>query len=1231
MAILRGGTLIGGSVAITYKILLNSILTIDGSGSGIDADLLDGHHADYFSPVTHLHDDRYVKKTGDRLTGALNFNIRAGCDDPIVMDLTGVKGGWARGLSSKINNNTVGGVGILGAEESAKYMYMGIGRNPYDLSTCLAVYQNNITYKNNKVWHEGNDGSGSGLDADTVDGIQSSRIIYGDNDRGTATIQTINSITKSGFYYPGGTVTSENPLPEGLHSGIIHYQDPTNVGYFFQIASHFGPDNKLFYRQKSAGNLGEWNRIYHTGNKPTPGEINAINKSGDTGIGKLVFNDTVSIDQQSLVINGPNGSYDVSFRGICVAHESAGKTLIGGIRGGSWENYFVVKTTDDANNMHEILRVGYHDNKFTYKDNIVWHSGNDGSGSGLDADLLDGHHADYFSPSNHLHDNRYLQLSGGTMSGPITTPNNSVGIKFGDDAQISDGNIANHVVLEGQQDHRYGGITFGSGKDTNIYRAESRKLKTDGVFNAVSGYEWNGQSLDDRYSDRALLKNNIVDIIVGGDPNKYYPVVINSGVNSSGNSGIYGSQLFSISRGYAADAPESWYKDTHKGGLTFTFLWAGDCYWGGNDQSVKIIEFYETYSNMVAGLGNSTKGIVVWLRGGNAKYKLSSVYGKASSATVYLETFTDAANNVFEVRDSISPYVEREITPFYPVRRDNSIYDGSRRVYSPNNKPTPADIGAVNKSGDTMDGVLKFRGEITDPNDPMQIGRGKIASWSDLRILANTDNGTDEPLQLASGVGLDPDFSHGLLVYNNRLIYNNQKVWYEGNDGSSSGLDADLLDGLHADSFVKKAGDTMTGDLSIEKPNALIKVQSNSVTFRVISNELDKSVYLQAGKADTDNGVLRITGMNAKEIGTVNIQSINNNGLKVNWNTVWNSGNDGASSGLDADLLDGLHADSFVKKSGDTMTGRLNLPTSMDKGLTIGNVKLEEVTSGSLVMRNLCELRFGDNDAWDWNSWGGIKYSVENNAMFIGGPSDVFNKNGEGKQIIIDMTHSVKEVQIPRTKCINNLYFTNSKTGVRWDMNTDYAEIHFKNDSDGDTDSYLCFETGDNQNEYFKFRMLAPSGFKDLLDIKYDSIQGHVPIFQGAYNDYAEYFEKGRDEVEPGDLIMLDPDSEDEKYIKSNEEYSKFVVGVCSDEFAHCIGGEGVEEDKHNYIPVGLAGRLRVKLVGKAKRGDLITSSNIPGVAMVSEKFIPGTIIGKCLEDKDTEEIERTRILIQIM
>jgi hypothetical protein len=51
--------------------ILPIVLAGDGSGSGLDADLLDGYHANAFSLASHLHDDRYVKKTGDTMSGTL--------------------------------------------------------------------------------------------------------------------------------------------------------------------------------------------------------------------------------------------------------------------------------------------------------------------------------------------------------------------------------------------------------------------------------------------------------------------------------------------------------------------------------------------------------------------------------------------------------------------------------------------------------------------------------------------------------------------------------------------------------------------------------------------------------------------------------------------------------------------------------------------------------------------------------------------------------------------------------------------------------------------------------------------------------------------------------------------------------------------------------------------------------------------------------------------------------
>lgn len=88
---------------------------------------------------------------------------------------------WALGLSYRDSittssvGNTVAGIGALGTSKGAiTGLYMGIGNEPWNSGKGLFITDANITFRGNKVWHAGNDGSGSGLDADTVDGIHAS-------------------------------------------------------------------------------------------------------------------------------------------------------------------------------------------------------------------------------------------------------------------------------------------------------------------------------------------------------------------------------------------------------------------------------------------------------------------------------------------------------------------------------------------------------------------------------------------------------------------------------------------------------------------------------------------------------------------------------------------------------------------------------------------------------------------------------------------------------------------------------------------------------------------------------------------------------------------------------------------------------------------------------------------------------------------------------------------------
>ena len=146
--------------------------------------------------------------------------------------------------------------------------------------------------------------------------------------------------------------------------------------------------------------------------------------------------------------------------------------------------------------------------------------------------------------------------------------------------------------------------------------------------------------------------------------------------------------------------------------------------------------------------------------------------------------------------------------------------------------------------------------------------------------------------------------------------------------------------------------------------------------------------------------------------------------------------------------------------------------------------------------------------------------------------------------------------------------------------------------------------------------------------------------YNAVWNDYAELFERG-EETEVGDIIALDENSDEERYVKATSE-SKVIVGVHSDTFAHLIGGENPTngEDFYEYnikkfIPVGLAGRVKVKVIGPVKKGDHIIASDISGVGASMQQHVDKygfwageACIGRSLEDKNTEDIGLIKILI---
>lgn len=133
------------------------------------------------------------------------------------------------------------------------------------------------------------------------------------------------------------------------------------------------------------------------------------------------------------------------------------------------------------------------------------------------------------------------------------------------------------------------------------------------------------------------------------------------------------------------------------------------------------------------------------------------------------------------------------------LRNDSSTWAGPYTLLDTGNYTSYLDSRYVNASGDTMTGALQF------PDNVVSNGQPTIKFGSRGQIGCDTAYGSW--LQYGS------NYIH---VTNSGPKYNNTyTIWHSGNDGSGSGLDADLLDGYQASSFLLKSGGTMTGTLIV--------------------------------------------------------------------------------------------------------------------------------------------------------------------------------------------------------------------------------------------------------------------------------------------------------------------------------------------------------------------------------------------------------------------------------
>jgi len=141
---------------------------------------------------------------------------------------------------------------------------------------------------------------------------------------------------------------------------------------------------------------------------------------------------------------------------------------------------------------------------------------------------------------------------------------------------------------------------------------------------------------------------------------------------------------------------------------------------------------------------------------------------------------------------------------------------------------------------------------------------------------------------------------------------------------------------------------------------------------------------------------------------------------------------------------------------------------------------------------------------------------------------------------------------------------------------------------------------------------------------------------QSSGADIAEAFdvEGNLNNYEPGDVLIISQSS-DRKVEKSNAAYSTLVAGVYATKPGVLLTEENIETDIADKVPMGVIGVIPTKVClqgGAIKRGDLLVTSSIAGVAMKADpdKVKVGQVLGKALEDYSADGIGKIKVLVSI-
>lgn len=211
--------------------------------------------------------------------------------------------------------------------------------------------------------------------------------------------------------------------------------------------------------------------------------------------------------------------------------------------------------------------------------------------------------------------------------------------------------------------------------------------------------------------------------------------------------------------------------------------------------------------------------------------------------------------------------------------QDGTNWTNWCQLYNTKFKPSPSDIGAISKTGDTITGTLNFYSngneiEIKNPNNSGQ-ARGVVYKNTSNQIIGMVGafftsqndiskmyiGATNEPWTGVNSFSIDKNFCY----------FNNKKIYHEGNKPSPLDIGA-----------VSKTGDTITGILNVGKialRDRDLCINGKRALVGFAQDDLNQ-LYINYDK-DYGNGVI-IKGTTKIYGGSLEVE----NGIKANLNPI---------------------------------------------------------------------------------------------------------------------------------------------------------------------------------------------------------------------------------------------------------------------------------------------------------------------------------------------------------